>query len=299
MPAPSAAANKNTHGRPAFKNRGFAYVDFDSADMLFAALQLTEVPFNGSGRNVLVKNAKSFEGRPEAHASISAEGRNARGKMVDEKPPSKRIFVGNLGFDVTKETIEEHFAQCGAIEHVHMATFVDSGKCKGFAWITFSSIQAAEAAIRGYVLKEQEDADPHDEDGVQVVNEENGQATKSRKKLKPRKWFVNRLLGREIKREYAEDASVRYKKRFGGKKDGESNTSVGFEAPIAAEEDKPQSNNSAHDRRRQQRRAQKYGDEFRKVDARTIAPGAALSHAPRASAAIRTDGQKGRKAIFD
>lgn len=296
MPPPKEAT-KDTKGRPAFKNRGFAYVDFDSEETLFSALQLTETPFNDNGRNVLVKNAKSFEGRPEPKEDeVKAE--------PNTKPPSKRVFIGNLAFEVTKPDLEVHFGQCGPIDNIHMATFEDSGKCKGYAWITFETLGAAEAAVKGYVLKVPED---DDEDEDQVMEGDSGgedddkKKAKARRKPKPRKWYVNRLHSREVKREYAEDASTRYKKRYGSlRKREEGDATVGAEggeAPIQEVNDdgnsrRLQKSVSAHDRRREQRRAQK-------VDARTIAPGAALSHAPRASAAIAVDAKKGTKVTFD
>jgi RNA recognition motif-containing protein len=302
MPAPSAAAAKDTRGRPAFKNRGFAYVDFDSAETLFTALQLTETPWGESGRNVLIKDAKSFEGRPE----VSASSTKGPGAGKEEKPASKRVFVGNLAFEITKEDLETHFAQCGPLEGIHMATFEDSGKCKGYAWVTFSTLEGAEAAVRGFVLKDPEDEEDGEE-AAQDQHQEDGAKDVKHKKRKPRKWFVNRLFGREIKREYAEDASVRYKKRYGGGAKREAGAGaaagVGDEAPIREvngdESQQMSNNNSSHDRRREQRRAQKYGSEFRKVDARTIAPGAALAHAPRASGAISAEGKKGTKVTFD
>jgi len=309
MPAPSAQAAKDTRGRPAFKNKGFAYVDFDSQETLFSALQLTETPFYRSGRNVLVKNAKSFEGRPEEHVNAAKEdggkGRGGRGGN-EEKPPSKRVFIGNLAFEVTKEDLESHFGQCGAIEGIHMATFEDSGKCKGYAWITFAALEAAESAVKGFILKEQDDeevAGSADQGGDEGVEGEN--KVKAVKKRKPRKWFVNRFMGREIKREYAEDASVRYKKRYGSERKRLDGAEAGGDdsAPIREvngdEGVQSHQKNSSHDRRREQRRAQKYGGDYKKVDARTIAPGAALSNAPRASAAINTQGKQGTKVTFD
>ena len=48
--------------------------------------------------------------------------------------------------------------------------------------------------------------------------------SKKEKKFQMRKWWVNRLRGRQLKVEFAEDDQSRYKKRFGkdapGKKQG-------------------------------------------------------------------------------
>jgi RNA recognition motif-containing protein len=204
MPGPDdkKSANKVEEKRAGkqIHNKGFAYVDFSSADAVEKAIELSEQLL--SGRRVLIKNHKSFEGRPE---KTKEESRN------EQKPPSKRVFLGNLSFDTTEESLKEHFAKCGAIESVKVATFEDSGKCKGYAWVVFEDLEAAAAAVRGFVrieepASEAEDSEDEDED----EDEE-----KPKAKPKTRKWWLNMIKGRKLRAEFAEDAQVRYSKRFG------------------------------------------------------------------------------------
>ncbi|KAJ5864362.1 uncharacterized protein N7529_006278 [Penicillium soppii] len=207
-------------GRP--QNRGFAYVDFANKKSLQEAIGLSEQLM--TGRRVLIKDAKSFEGRP----SKSEREDNAAGTAAKSgHPPSKRLFVGNLSFDVTKENLEENFSKCGTVTNVHMATFQDTGKCKGYAWVEFEELAAAEAAVRGFMLVKEddgEDDDPSDSDSDSA-------SEKKSKKLKPkmRRVWVNQLMGRRMRMEFAEDASTRYKKRFGkdAPKDGPAITEAG------------------------------------------------------------------------
>lgn len=203
MPVPEAPSHRMYRNGQKPSNKGFAYVDFDGPDSLEAALKLTELEFEQSGRKVLVKNAASFVGRPVAGDGNGEEG-GRDGSNGVQKPVSKRVFVGNLAFDVTRDDLERHYTQCGGVVDVHVATFEDSGKCKGFAWVTFDSVEAGEAAARGYVWKEQDGEGSEGEDDKSRV-----------KKRKPIKWWVNRLNGRDLRVEFAEDASFRYKKRFG------------------------------------------------------------------------------------
>lgn len=205
-------------GRP--QNKGFAYVDFSTEKALEEAIGLSEQLL--TGRRVLIKNANSFEGRPEK----TAEQANAATAAKPGHPPSKRIFVGNLSFDVTKESLEEHFARCGTVTNVHMATFQDTGKCKGYAWVEFEEIAFAEAAVRGFVMEKEDEEEEEEEeessDGSDSDEESKKPKKKSKKKSKKpfqRRIWVNQLLGRRMRMEFAEDATTRYKKRFG--KDGE------------------------------------------------------------------------------
>lgn len=317
MPAP-IIQDKTARVKPT--NKGFAYVDFTSEDILQKALDLSETLMGG--RKVLIKNAKSFEGRPDKKKE---DGEKAPEKLA--KPPSKRIFVGNLSFDVTKEDLTEHFAQAGEIEDVHMATFEDSGKCKGFAWVRYVEVESAEAAVKGWILKKNvDDSASEDEDEQETKTEAAADASdasdseteskpkaapapsKHRKPRKPMKWFINRLQGRPLRCEFAEDAQLRYKKRFGSAKtDAEGiserpQTDRGAPSGERAPRSKPrpipegdaefstlvQDAATARVNRKSgldkdQRRAER---SKRHLDARSIAPGAALANAPRASGAI-------------
>lgn len=177
-----------------FQNKGFAYVDLTSAAAVEKALYLSEKLVGG--RRVLIKNSKDFKGRPESTFKSSSAG----------NPPTKRIFVGNLGFDVSKEDLEHHFEICGSIHDVHMATFEDSGKCKGYAWVEFEQLASAESAMRGWV-------DISDSSAISE-KEDNDVDLKETKKIKKRVW-VNKMADRKLRMEFAEDKATRYKKRYG------------------------------------------------------------------------------------
>ncbi|KAJ5114632.1 hypothetical protein NUU61_000391 [Penicillium alfredii] len=198
------------YGRP--QNKGFAYVDFSTQAALQEALGLSEHLL--TGRRVLIKNAKSFEGRPEKSRD---HGGNAAGSAA--KPghaPSRRIFVGNLGFDVSKEAMEEHFGQCGTLANVHMATFQDTGKCKGYAWVEFEDLAAAEAAVRGFTMVDEEDEEESDDSSSDSDSSDSATRKQTKpKKPRQRRVWVNQLMGRRMRMEFAEDPTTRYKKRFG------------------------------------------------------------------------------------
>ncbi|KFY29326.1 hypothetical protein V493_02417 [Pseudogymnoascus sp. VKM F-4281 (FW-2241)] len=193
-------------------NKGFAYVDFTTAEYTLAAVALSEELLGG--RRVLIKNNKSFEGRP-----LVAKDAPAKKEM---KAPSKRVFLGNLRFDTTEESLKEHFERCGPIETCMVATFEDSGKCKGYAWITFADLEASARAVRGFVLEEEEnsdeDTDEEEESEVDEDPEDYADAAtkkKEKRKVPMKRVYVNMIQRRPVRIEFAEDAQVRYKKRYG------------------------------------------------------------------------------------
>src|SRR5688572_14049431 len=63
--------------------------------------------------------------------------------------PSK-IFVGNLDFRTTREEVESLFGQVGKVEDVFFPTDRDTGRPRGFAFVTFSSDEEAAQAIEKF-----------------------------------------------------------------------------------------------------------------------------------------------------
>ncbi len=216
---PANQVQEKKFGKPVH-NKGFAYVDFSNAEGVTHAVELSEQLL--SGRRVLIKDNKSFEGRPE---KAKEEQRN------DGKPPSTRIFLGNLSFDTTEDTLKEHFEKCGPVASVKVATFEDTGKCKGYAWIVFEELEAAKNAVRGFVHIKEEDSDSSESDESDDGSDSELAGKLKPKKTKTRKWWVNKIKGRPLRMEFAEDAQVRYKKRYG--KAGTKNATGA--APAASE----------------------------------------------------------------
>jgi len=61
----------------------------------------------------------------------------------------KKVFVGNLDFGATEETIRSAFEAYGAVERVSLMTDRDTGRSRGFAFVEMSDSQEADQAIAG------------------------------------------------------------------------------------------------------------------------------------------------------
>lgn len=298
MPAPSDAASATSQQKIKPQNKGFAYVDFSTESALTQAVALSETLL--CGRRVLIKDSKSFEGRPEKPKEEDVAATTQSGK-----PPSKRIFVGNLGFDTSREDLQDHFGRCGNVLDVHVATFEDSGKCKGYAWVAFEELKAGEAAVRGWVDYEEANDTKNDHDSSSSSSNEDTTARKAppkKKKRTTRKWWVNKLKGRPLRMEFAEDQKTRYKKRYGkdgtGRKDNSSTAAAPSEDPIiaapppetgisrVAPNDKEHRADSGRSAIPQSNTRPWPKPWIKKVDARTIKSGAALAAAPRLTGGI-------------
>ncbi len=56
-----------------------------------------------------------------------------------------KIYVGNLPFTATDETVRTLFASHGTVENVSLITDRDSGRPRGFGFVEMSSTDAARA----------------------------------------------------------------------------------------------------------------------------------------------------------
>lgn len=60
-----------------------------------------------------------------------------------------RLFVGNLSFQTTENELQDAFSQHGTISDLKIMTDRMTGRSRGFAFVTMSTRDEAEAAIRG------------------------------------------------------------------------------------------------------------------------------------------------------
>jgi len=111
---------KNEEGRP----RGFCFVKFSNADGAKAALQL---------------NGKEFLGRT---LRISSAGdKSAMGA------PNRKLFIANISNTVSKDTLNDFFAQYGKINSCRIVTDLE-GRSKGFGFIEFETQEEAAKALK-------------------------------------------------------------------------------------------------------------------------------------------------------
>ena len=146
----------------------FAYVDFATLDAKTVAIAMSENHLEG--RRLLIKDGEhperarfvyrrsnvavgdDFNGRPAPTPAAGADGALPGFKItghtktaqkilaMQKQPPGPTLFLGNLGFETTEDSIREllnsHRAKDASVDEkwirkVRLGTFEDSGKCKG------------------------------------------------------------------------------------------------------------------------------------------------------------------------
>jgi RNA recognition motif-containing protein len=61
---------------------------------------------------------------------------------------TNKLYVGNLSFNTTAEAVETLFAAIGEVREVAMPTDRDTGRPRGFAFVTMGNPELAETAAR-------------------------------------------------------------------------------------------------------------------------------------------------------
>ena len=60
---------------------------------------------------------------------------------------NKKLFVGNLPWGITNDSLRDLFASVGEVVEAMVITDRMSGRSKGFGFVTFATEEAAQAAI--------------------------------------------------------------------------------------------------------------------------------------------------------
>ena len=61
----------------------------------------------------------------------------------------KKLYVGNLSYEVTSTDLEELFSPFGAVQSAQVIQDRDTGRSKGFGFVEMSDENAACSAIQG------------------------------------------------------------------------------------------------------------------------------------------------------
>ncbi|KAJ3058837.1 hypothetical protein HDU99_006622, partial [Rhizoclosmatium hyalinum] len=132
------------------KSRGFGFVTMSSPDEAQAAIAAMDNQ-ELDGRTVRVNIAADRNERPAFGGDRAPRGdfggnRGGRGSFPP-KDPSDTLFVGNLTFNATEDSVRNFFGEQGEILSCRLPTDRETGQPKGFAYVQFADIDTAQAAL--------------------------------------------------------------------------------------------------------------------------------------------------------
>ena len=73
---------------------------------------------------------------------------NGTATATDSSEPTKTIFVGQLSWNVDNDWLAQEFAECGEVVDARVQTDRNTGRSRGFAYVTFATEEAFEAALK-------------------------------------------------------------------------------------------------------------------------------------------------------
>ena len=76
--------------------------------------------------------------------------------LSDGGPMGKKLYVGNLTYDVTDGALAQWFEAHGTVQSAQVIMDRDTGRSKGFGFVEMKTDQEAQAAIAGLSGKDHE-----------------------------------------------------------------------------------------------------------------------------------------------
>ena len=87
------------------------------------------------------------EARGNGVGNTGADVLSAFRESVMSQSALSRVYVGNLNWKTTSESLKQLFGVCGEIHRVEIVLEPDTGRSRGFGFVTFVSPEQAGRAI--------------------------------------------------------------------------------------------------------------------------------------------------------
>uniref|UniRef100_A0A3B3UBW6 RNA binding motif protein 39a n=1 Tax=Poecilia latipinna TaxID=48699 RepID=A0A3B3UBW6_9TELE len=119
------------------RSKGIAYIEFVEASSVPLAIGLTGQRLLGVP--IIVQASQAEKNRAAAAAAANSLQKGTFGPM--------RLYVGSLHFNITEEMLRGIFEPFGRIENIQLMMDSETGRSKGFGFITFADAECAKKAL--------------------------------------------------------------------------------------------------------------------------------------------------------
>lgn len=111
------------------RSKGFGFVTYTTLQETEACLQ--DGPHTLDGKEIDMKKATPKEEMP----------------LVKGLEENRKLFLGRLSYDLQNHDLVQYFQKYGVLEDAVVMRFNDSGRSKGFGFVTFASLEETEACF--------------------------------------------------------------------------------------------------------------------------------------------------------
>ncbi|XP_074334250.1 uncharacterized protein LOC141671796 isoform X2 [Apium graveolens] len=122
------------------RSKGVGYIEFYDAMSVPMAIALSGHLL--LGQPVMIKPSEAEKNLVQSNASAGGTG----GLSGPYGAVERKLYVGNLHFQMTEVQLKQIFEAFGPVELVQLPTEPDTGHCKGFGFIQFQQLEHAKAA---------------------------------------------------------------------------------------------------------------------------------------------------------
>jgi len=70
-----------------------------------------------------------------------------------EEAANKQVYVGNLSYQVTEQDLKNYFNKYGTIDQVRIVRHYNTGRSKGFGFVTYHTVPEAKKALAAHGQK--------------------------------------------------------------------------------------------------------------------------------------------------
>ncbi|THW97636.1 RNA-binding domain-containing protein [Aureobasidium pullulans] len=130
------------------RSKGFSYVEFADIDAATEALNAK----HGTDLDGRTLKCDFSTPRDNSNRSYDKNQVGARANTFGDKQqgaPSTTLFVGNVSFNTTTDSLTGYFSEFGSINSIRLPTDRETGAPKGFGYVEFGSVDEAKAALEG------------------------------------------------------------------------------------------------------------------------------------------------------
>ncbi|KAJ4963218.1 hypothetical protein NE237_023157 [Protea cynaroides] len=123
------------------RSKGVGYIEFYDAMSVPMAIALSGQPL--LGQPVMVKPSEAEKNLVQSNTAAAV---GAGGAIGPYSGGARRLYVGNLHFNITEDQLRQVFEPFGPVELVQLPLDPETGHCKGYGFIQFARLEDARAA---------------------------------------------------------------------------------------------------------------------------------------------------------
>ncbi|CAM9170404.1 unnamed protein product [Choristocarpus tenellus] len=129
------------------KSKGYGFVTFKNMDSTYAAIEIPEKLIDGRTSLCNLAALRSTQPLPKITGPTPNAITGGMGGMGGDDIALRKIFIRGLAWDTNVDTLRTIFSQFGELDDATVTMDRQTGKSKGYGFVTFRQATSAAAAV--------------------------------------------------------------------------------------------------------------------------------------------------------